>query len=197
MFELVGALAKQTYRSLLGRGAIACLVGILCLALPGLSLAVAVALFGAYLFVDGILLIASGARPGQRAGRSWAAILIGALSSIAGVLSFYRPAIALATMVFIIALRSLVLGGMELGAALVLPKGSRRGWIALSGVLSVVFAVLLVIYPIASTLALLWVIGVYAIAYGATLVYLAFRVKGAAREVLGTPSHPSMPRFSH
>jgi uncharacterized membrane protein HdeD (DUF308 family) len=200
--ELFEAFARQAYRSLLLRGIVAGLLGLFCLFMPGLSLSAAVALFGAYLFLDGILLVRSGARTDQPAGRrpagrSWAAIAMGVLSAIAGVLSFYHPGIALVAMVFVIAVRSLVLGGMELGAAFSLPKGSPRAWLAVNGVMSVVFAVILVAYPVPSAVALIWMMGFYALAYGAALAYLAVRVRSATNDVLETPSHPSMPRFSH
>jgi uncharacterized membrane protein HdeD (DUF308 family) len=196
MSELLTALAGQSYRSLIWRGAFAMLVGVLCFAMPGLPLSLAVAMFGAYLFVDGLVLIANGARPEGTAGRAWGMIAFGVLSAVAGVLAYYHPGIALASIVFLIALRSFVLGGLELGAALVLPSGAPRGTIAFSGLLSIVLAMLLVTYPVAA-ISLLWVFGFYALLYGASAAYLGFRLKRVTREVLETPSHPSMPRFSH
>jgi uncharacterized membrane protein HdeD (DUF308 family) len=49
--------------------------------------------------------------------------------------------------------------------------------LVLDGVLSVAFGLLLIAQPTAGALAVLWMIGVYAIAYGAMLVVLAFRLR--------------------
>jgi uncharacterized membrane protein HdeD (DUF308 family) len=52
--------------------------------------------------------------------------------------------------------------------------------LGLSGVLSVLFGVLLVAIPArAGLLSLTWLIGVYAVAFGVLLIILAFRVRNA------------------
>jgi uncharacterized membrane protein HdeD (DUF308 family) len=196
MSEILSTLARQSYRSLIWRGVFAVIVGILCFAMPGLSLLLAVALFGAYLFVDGLLLIANGARPEGTAGRAWGMIAFGVFSAIAGVLAYYHPGVALASIVFLIAVRSFVLGGLELGAAFALPRGASRGVIALAGGLSLLLAMMLVTYPVRAAISLLWVFGLYAVLYGASEMYLGFRLQGVTREVFEKPSHPSMPRYS-
>jgi uncharacterized membrane protein HdeD (DUF308 family) len=49
-------------------------------------------------------------------------------------------------------------------------------WIA-GGVLSVIFGLILLASPGAGALALVWLIGLYAILYGITLIALAWRVR--------------------
>ena len=50
-------------------------------------------------------------------------------------------------------------------------------WLALSGVLSVLFGLLILARPGAGAMSVLWLIGLYAMVFGAMLVVLAFRVR--------------------
>ena len=52
-----------------------------------------------------------------------------------------------------------------------------------AGLLSIACGVLLVARPVAGALAVLWIIGGYAIAYGVTLAALALRVRGFQKRV--------------
>jgi uncharacterized membrane protein HdeD (DUF308 family) len=58
-------------------------------------------------------------------------------------------------------------------------------WLALAGIASVIFGVLLVARPGAGALTILWLIGLYAIAFGAVLVLLAFRVRRGVKRITG------------
>jgi len=51
--------------------------------------------------------------------------------------------------------------------------------LGLSGLASVVFGVLLVIYPTTGALAVIWIIGVYAMLFGVLLVGLGLRLHQA------------------
>ena len=51
---------------------------------------------------------------------------------------------------------------------------------ALAGILSVVLGVLLIIRPGAGLLSLVWLIGVYALAFGVLLIISAFQFRTAA-----------------
>jgi uncharacterized membrane protein HdeD (DUF308 family) len=61
-------------------------------------------------------------------------------------------------------------------------------WAALSGALTVLFGVLLAIWPKSGATALVWLIGVYAVVYGLTMLYYAFLLQAArsgARAISG------------
>jgi uncharacterized membrane protein HdeD (DUF308 family) len=64
-------------------------------------------------------------------------------------------------------------------------------FLALSGVVSVIFGGLMVARPGAGALAVIWVIGGYSIFFGLLMAALAFKLKrltgGAAPRVTGTP----------
>jgi uncharacterized membrane protein HdeD (DUF308 family) len=69
-------------------------------------------------------------------------------------------------------------GIFEIAAAFNLRKDLEDWWIlALGGVISVIFGGLLLFNPGAGALALVWLIGLYAIIFGALLIILSFRLK--------------------
>jgi uncharacterized membrane protein HdeD (DUF308 family) len=51
-------------------------------------------------------------------------------------------------------------------------------WLALAGVASIVFGVLLLVFPAAGALSIAWLIASFAIAFGAFLVLLGWRLRG-------------------
>jgi uncharacterized membrane protein HdeD (DUF308 family) len=65
-----------------------------------------------------------------------------------------------------------------LGAAFRLSQAHGRWWLALGGVVSIVFGVLLVIAPVIGAVVLTWWLGAYALVFGAMLLAAAFKLRG-------------------
>ena len=161
------------------RGVVAILFGVLTFVMPGLTLAALVLLFGSYAIVDGVLNIVAALRR-RRAGEPpwWALLLEGVVSVAAGVVTFAWPGLTTVVLLYVIAGWAIVTGAFEVAAALRLRRGIQgEGWLLLSGILSIVFGVLLIAAPAAGALALVLWIGAYAIVFGALLVVLAFRLR--------------------
>ena len=59
----------------------------------------------------------------------------------------------------------------------------------LSGLLSVLFGIVLAIWPVAGLVAVTWMIGSYAIIFGILLIILGFRL----RNLKDTPNRPFAP----
>ena len=85
------------------RGIFAVLMGLAAFVLPGVTLAVLVALFGAYAVVDGVLAIIAGIRAAERYERWWSPILKGLVGIAAGVLAFVWPALTALALLYLIA----------------------------------------------------------------------------------------------
>jgi uncharacterized membrane protein HdeD (DUF308 family) len=173
------------------RGVAAILLGILAFAWPGITLFVLVLFFGASMLVDGIFAIVAAVRAAGEEDRWWLLLIEGILGVLAGLVAFFWPGLTALALLYFIAAWAIVTGIMEIVAAVRLRQEIEGEWaLGLSGLLSVIFGVLLVVLPApAGLLSLVWLIGAYAVATGVLLLILAFRVRSeAGREAPARPS---------
>jgi uncharacterized membrane protein HdeD (DUF308 family) len=161
------------------RGLVAILFGLLAIAWPGVTITVLVLFFGAYVLVDGLLAIVSAIRS-ARAGRRWGAfVLEGIASAGIGIISLLWPAITALALVLLVATWAIVTGILEIVAAVQLRRELTNEWLlGLAGVVSILFGLLLAIMPGAGAVALVWLIGAYAVLFGILLLALALRLRG-------------------
>jgi len=175
-------------------GVAAVLFGILAFIWPNIALIVLVALFGAYVLVDGIFSIVVAAE-GVAHHQSWIwPALRGVAGIAAGIITFIRPGITALALLFVIAAWAIVTGVLEIITAIYLRREMTNEWmLILAGALSVLFGVLLVVSgPSAGILALVWLIATFAIIVGALRIGLAFRLRSLQQQLTG-PTGP-MPR---
>jgi len=172
-FPLLNAFANHWWVLLL-RGIAAVLFGFLAFVWPGLTLVVLVFLFGAYALVDGVTALFVGGR-----ARAWWMVFAGVLGIIAGVLTFIFPGITAFWLLILIASWAIVRGIFEIVAAIQLRKELTNEWmLIIGGAFSIIFGVLLFLNPAAGALAVVWLIGAYAAAFGIMMIVLAFRLRG-------------------
>jgi uncharacterized membrane protein HdeD (DUF308 family) len=145
---------------------------------PGITLFILVTLFGAYALVDGIFaLIAAFSRDTTRR-RWWALLFEGITGIVVGVLTFIWPGLTAMGLLFLIAFWAILTGLFEIITAIRLRREITGEWLmALIGVLSIAFGMLLVIYPLAGALSVVWLIGIYAFAEGVLMIALAFKLR--------------------
>jgi uncharacterized membrane protein HdeD (DUF308 family) len=175
---LARALAKNWWLLLL-RGIASVVFGALAFVWPGLTLVALILLWGAYAIVDGgiALWAAISGRATEMAPRWWLAI-VGIVGLLAGLVAFASPGLTALVLLMFIAGWAIVIGVMEIWGAIQLRKEIEgEWWLILSGLLSIAFGALLFARPGSGALALVWVIGAFAILHGCTLIALAFRVK--------------------
>ncbi|HJZ49970.1 MAG TPA: HdeD family acid-resistance protein [Roseiflexaceae bacterium] len=161
------------------RGVAAILFGIAAFVWPGITLAVLVLLFGAYALVDGIFAVVAGVSVRKEQERWWMMVLEGLAGIVIGVLTFLYPNITALVLLYFIAAWSIVTGAFEIAAAIRLRREIEGEWLlALAGIASLIFGILLVVLPGPGALALIWLIGSYAIVFGVLMLVLAFRLRG-------------------
>jgi uncharacterized membrane protein HdeD (DUF308 family) len=160
------------------RGVAAIIFGIIAFAYPGLTLAVLVILFGAWVLVDGIFRII-GAIGHRSSDPDWAwQLVIGILGIIIGFLTFHAPAITALALVIYIAAWALMIGVTEIVVAIKLRREIKGEWfLILMGVVSIIFAIMLLWNPLPGALALVWLIGSYAIVFGVLGIIFGFRLR--------------------
>lgn len=160
------------------RGVLAIAFGVLAFFAPGLGIAVLVGLFAAWALIDGVTNLVTGF--GSRAtDRSWwLEILEGIVSIIAGVLALLFPVFAAEVLVIIIAAWAIVTGAFEIFAAIRLREQIKgEFWLGLAGLASILFGVILFVFPGAGALSLVWLIGSFALVFGVFLVILGWRLR--------------------
>jgi uncharacterized membrane protein HdeD (DUF308 family) len=172
------AAITQNWWVFLLRGICAVLFGILTFAMPGITLASLVIVFGIYAIIDGAGAIALGFGGGESGERWWQMIVLGILSIAAGVLTFAWPGITAIALLAFIAAWAIVRGIVEISAAIALRKVIDNEFLlVLSALCSILFGVIMIARPGAGALAVLWIIGTYAIIFGVLTISLAMRLR--------------------
>lgn len=179
------------------RGIAAILFGVLSFAWPGATLVTLIAFFGAYALIDGVLALVAAFRGGTGISRGWL-IFTGLLGIAAAIGTVLYPGVTALALVLFIGSWSVVRGVFEIVGAIQLRKEIRGEWLLiLSGIMSIVFGVIVWLMPGPGALAIVWLIGAYSLAAGALLTALAFRVRrhrmtsSEAPDFATAPPHPA------
>lgn len=177
----VSALTARWWTLVL-RGIAAILFGVLAFVVPEGSLLALVLLWGSFAVVNGVFALALAVTRG-RAGMRWGWLLFEGTASIAaGVLTFVWPGITAQVLLIVIAAWAVLTGSAEIAAAIRLRHVITDEWLlAASGVLSIAFGALLVAAPESGALALVWMIGAYAVIFGILLISLGVRLNQLRR----------------
>lgn len=176
----------RNWWSLVIRGAVGILMGLLTFLWPGVTLAAMVILFGAYSLVDGVFTLLSAVKAAQAHERWIALVLSGLVGIAAGVVTFGWPAITAVALVFVIAAWAIITGILEIVAALRLRRHIEGEWLlGLIGIASLLFGVLLTIAPLAGALVIAIWVGAYALVSGVLLVSLGLRLRSWGRRQIG------------
>ncbi len=160
------------------RGLVAVTFGVLAFLAPAWGIAVLVALFGVWALVDGVTGLVGGIRSRGRDRSWWLSILEGIVGIVAGVFAFLFPVQAAAALIFIIAAWAIVTGVFEIVAAIRLREQIKgEFWLGLAGVASILYGVVIYLFPAAGALSIVWLIGSFAIAFGVFLLILGWRLR--------------------
>ena len=165
------------------RAVTAILFGILALLWPGLTLTALIGLFGAYALVDGIaafiIAIASRGLPG------FGSLLFeGLVGTAAGILTFLYPGLSAFALLAVIAAWAFMIGVAAIATAMTLRKEITGEWpLPFVGALSILLAFLLMLRPNEGALAVVWMVGSYALIAGVTQLMFALRMRQLAREM--------------
>ena len=175
-----GCHARAAQTALVGlalQGLFAVLFGICALIWPGLTVGILVALFGANAIVNGVFALIAGVRGGAGIHRL-ALLLQGVFGIILGILAWAWPGLTALTLLYFIAIWAIIIGVMEITAAVQLRKEIANEWmLGIAGALSVLFGVICFIHPASGALSVIWLIGIYAILFGVALLALGFRLR--------------------
>ena len=160
------------------RGILATIFGLVAIFMPGITLEILTVLLGAFLVVDGLTSFLVSVRGRGKGFQGGALLFEGLAGIIVGVLTFFWPGITVVALILMVAFWAMITGVLELIAAVALRHEIEGEWfLGLSGIVSILFSVILFVQPGTSAVAIVWMIGVYALVFGLALVFLGLRLR--------------------
>jgi uncharacterized membrane protein HdeD (DUF308 family) len=140
--------------------------GLMILAWPGISVYALTILFGAYTFATGIVEFGTAFTTQGKEERAWL-ILRGLLGIAVGVLVFAWPGISALTLLYVIGAYAVAFGILFIGASFWLPLDRRdTAAMILTGLVAIVFGIVIFAEPGAGALAVLGLIAAFALVTG-------------------------------
>jgi uncharacterized membrane protein HdeD (DUF308 family) len=165
------------------RGVAGIAFGVLALMWPGVTLLVLVALFAAYALITGAVSVIGAIRNRASDDKWWIVLLLGLVSVAAGVGAVLLPGLTLLVLVLLMGVNALITGVLDIAIAIRLRKTIQREWLlVLAGVVSIVFGVLVFMFPAAGAFALVWMVSFYAMLSGILLLALGLRMRSLAKQ---------------
>ena len=183
-------LLTAAWKLLLLRGVIGIVLGIVLMVWPQATIVVLMVLVGIWALIDGIGLaaqvFAEGASTGQR-------VFFGVMALIAlvvALVAIFRPGTAASVVTWFLGIWLLVRGLFELVGAFSSTITAPRWLLVLGALLDLVLGWLFVSNPGTAAVAVAWVIGLFAIAWGVVFVVLALATRSATKNLPGDSSLP-------
>jgi uncharacterized membrane protein HdeD (DUF308 family) len=185
MFEIKNAVYSQLRWHAAVRGILAIIFGILLLVWPGMSLLVLVYLFGAFALVSGFFAVVAAFQLHRDHFLMWSLLLEGLVGIAIGLITFFWPGITSLVLLVLIAIWAIAIGIGEIAAAFSSDASAGERWMTgIAGALSIVFGILLFRQPGAGLLAIVWIIGFYAIIWGIVLISYSMQQHGTVARPL-------------
>jgi uncharacterized membrane protein HdeD (DUF308 family) len=175
-------LLSRSWWMLALHGTAALLFGVLAWIWPGITMFWLVVFFAAYALLVGVSSVVAAINNRKTANDWWLLLLLGLAGIGAAVITVFHPALTTLVLVLLIGANALVTGVLEIALGIRLRKTIRNEWLLiLTGVISIAFGVLVLLFPGAGALAMVWLIGSYATFTGVLLLALAFRVRALTK----------------
>lgn len=157
-----------TWKSALGRGAIAIVLGIIAIAWPDTAIFTFMLLWGIWALVDGLVVLFLAFRPEARAARTML-LVQGGIGVVVGLLIITHPGISASVVTWLAGLWFVVRGLLEALAAF---GSSPRGLLLASAAIDIVLGVLFMANPGGSAKGITVVLGIVALVWGIALVVI-------------------------
>ena len=172
---------KSISTSLIARGVLALIVGIIALAWPKVTILALVILFAIYAFIAAGLQAAR-AFSSRTAGPVIGHLLLGLVDVAAGVIALVWPGPTALVLVLVIGFWAVVAGIFEIFAGFAPGEAAgTRALFILAGLVTVAFGVVLFAHPNIGAFAIALLFGLYNLVAGVTLIVLGVEARRAAK----------------
>jgi uncharacterized membrane protein HdeD (DUF308 family) len=160
------------------RGLLWVAFGITALVWPKMTVWALILLFGFFAIVEGVVMAVFSVLGRHLSPQWWLSLIAGILGMAMGVVALVWPQLTALALLFLIAIRAVVVGVFELVSGIHPSVPIRnRGWVIFDGIISIIFGIVLMLLPVAGALATVWLIGVFSIVFGIIVVVLSFRLR--------------------
>ncbi len=183
-------LLTAAWKLLLLRGVIGIVLGIVLMAWPQATIVVLMVLVGIWALIDGVGLAAQVFAEGASAGQRVFFGVMALIALVVALVAIFRPGTAASVVTWFIGIWLLVRGLFELVGAFSSTIATPRWLLVLGALLDLVLGWLFVTNPGTAAVAVAWVIGLFAIAWGVVFVVLALATRKATDELPGESSLP-------
>ena len=178
----IAGLFARSWWVLLLRGLFAMALGALVFTRPAWTLGTVVLAFGIYAVFEGASALFTAIGGWRHRDDRWLLLLEALIGIAVGYITLRTPAITAVVVIFLIAAWALATGVIRIVEGVRLRRTiPGEVWMVLGGIASVIFALIVMMRPLAGALAMVQVIGVFALILGMTEVMLSFRVRSARR----------------
>jgi uncharacterized membrane protein HdeD (DUF308 family) len=170
-------ISRAYWWSLVIRAVVAILFGIAALISPLVVGLFLIYLFGAYALLDGILAVIVSLQDRKLSSRWWVLLLGGIAGIILGLFAFFQPGVTAVALFWIVAAWLVITGIFEIISAFTLGALGIEWLLVVVGVLSIIVGIIFFIHPTSSILAIVWLLGVFALIYGIIQIVRAIQFR--------------------
>ena len=177
-------IAKGAWIWAVVRGVIAIIFGIVALTSPITTAIVLATVIGVFAIIDGIIDIVDAIRHRGTSGVGLR-VFLGVISLLFGIIILVWPGKTIGFMVFLIAIWSIAIGLLQIFANVGIRKEAPGAWVwgVIAGALGLVFGILVMFNLGIGLVALMWMLGIWAIVFGLALIVLGLQVRKAAKAI--------------
>ncbi len=166
------------------KGILLILFGVLAFINPGATISILVTWFAIFMVADGLISLAGVLMNWKTEEDKWLLIAEGIIGILFGLLVFRSPEDFARFVGFLIAFWAVFIGMARIAMAIQLRKEIKgEGWLILSGILSILFGVLVFAQPGIGVTTMLWMAAIFSVLIGLLLVFLSFKLKNAGRRL--------------
>src|SRR5579871_1228939 len=172
----------RLWRTLALRGLCAAVFGLLAIGWPKITFSVLMIMFGPYVMADGLIATALAMRKTGGSRLRGAMLSGGAVSIIVGLTACLLPRASVLLFLILVAVWAIATGCFEIVATIEMRRLLKDEWlIGLDGALSILWGIVILLFPRLVLVTVVWLISLYAIVYGVLLLVLAYRIVSRAK----------------
>ena len=174
--------------SIMTKGIIAIVFGVIAVLWPGITLLTLVILFGAFFLIDGIFTIVISTKH-QKIQKHWKwSLAAGIAGLVLGIIALSMPIVTEIVLIYVVATWAIIMGVLGTINAVRMRKQVNMGWPLTSGIIGIAFGTVILITPFLAALVGTEVIGFFAIFWGISLCYHSSHVWQQSKKGKGIPT---------